>query len=447
MFSRPQEVQELYQEFVPGFRKRTAQRMLMLVLGAILLRGPRTFTRVLAFLSRFVSGHFTTFYRVFSRPHWSCWKVGRILSRLVIESAPPDEPVTILTDTTVSEHPGRCVYGKAKHRDAVRSSHCFTAWRWGQKWVVLAMAVPIPFVQRRWALPVMIALYRSQELNQQEGRRHKTPAQLARQMMRILIGWFPERSFILVGDGDFSSHETARFAQRYRRRLTFVGRFYRNAGLYDAPPPYTGNGRPRVKGAKRPTPEEILETARRWKTRVDWYGGQRRRVSLVSGQGYWYQAGSGLVLLRWVHVEDREGTHREEYFFSTDATMPQKQIVEYYTLRWSIETTFQEVRAHLGFETTRHWSRSAVERVEPWLLVLFSIVSLIYTRYLQSHRPQVRQWPWYQKDEPTFTDALITVRRLIWVESIFGHPLFAAGVQKLRPSARETLLHYLTMAA
>jgi len=313
---------------------------------------------------------------------------------------------------------------------------------------VLAISVPIPLTGRRWALPVMSAWYRTPEVNRQEGRRHKTPAHLARQLTRVLIGWFPEKSFVLVGDGDFSSHETARWARRYRHRLTFVGRFYANAGLYDPPPPYTGNGRPRVKGQRRPTPAEVAADAQRYKTKVDWYGGQRRKVSLVSGSGRWYKSGQGLVPLRWGCVEDREGTHRPDYFFSTDTSLTQTQIVQYYTMRWSIETTFQEVRAHLGFASTRHWSQVAVERVEVWLLSLFSLVSLIYLRHLQQRGSVLLpQWPWYHKSEPTFADALTLVRRQIWEESVFAHPLFTAGVKKLSRPVREKLVDCLTLAS
>ena len=448
MFQPPQEVNELFQEFTPVFRRRTGVRMTWLVLGALLLRGRRTFTRILTLLSGLVEGHYSSFYRIFSRPHWSSWKASRILARLAIEAAPPDERIVALVDTTVSEHPGRRVYGKGKHRDAVRSSHSFTAWCWGHKRVVLAIAVPVPLVHRRWALPVMCALYRTPEVNRQEGRRHKKPAQLARQMMRVLLAWFPEKSFVLVGDGDFSSHETAHWARRYRRQLTFVGRFYANASLYDPPPAYSGHGRPRVKGNKRPTPGVVIRGARRYKTQVDWYGGERRRVGLVSSQGHWYKSGRRLIPLRWVYVEDRQGTHRPDYFFSTDPTMPQRQIVEYYTLRWSIETTFQEIRAHLGFETTRHWSPAAVERVEPWLLALFTLVSLLYIRHMKRRRtPQLPRWPWYQKEQATFADALMLVRRQIWMESVFTHPLFAGAVKKLAPNVCDKLVDYLVQAA
>src|SRR5258708_23146599 len=72
----------------------------------------------------------------------------------------PRGPVELAGDDTVTEHPGDTVYGKGCHRDPVRSTHSFTAFRWGHKWVVLALLVRFPFCRRRWALPLMVALYR-----------------------------------------------------------------------------------------------------------------------------------------------------------------------------------------------------------------------------------------------------------------------------------------------
>jgi hypothetical protein len=147
-----------------------------------------------------------------------------------------------------------------------------------------------------------------------------------------------------------------------------------------------------------------------------------------------------------VYVEDREGTHRPEYFFSTDPQMSARQIVEAYTLRWSIEVTFEEIRAHLGFNTTRHWTKTAVQRVKPWLMTLFTVVTLIRIEHLR-HRPlRIPSWPWYSKDEPTFADALQAVCHQIWLESVFTHPVLAPGLQKLSPQPPKNLLHWLTQA-
>ena len=48
------------------------------------------------------------------------------------------------------------------------------------------------------------------------------------------------------------------------------------------------------------------------------------------------------------------------------------QILEWFVLRWQLEVTFQEVRAHLGVETQRQWSDQAIARTTPILMGLFS---------------------------------------------------------------------------
>src|SRR5436190_520067 len=99
----------------------------------------------------------------------------------------PDGPIFLAADDTVDEHRGKRVYGKGRHRDPVRSTHSYTAFRWGHKWLVVAVLVRFPFTRRPWALPVLVALYCSEKENSRRGRRHKTPPQLLRQLLRVLL--------------------------------------------------------------------------------------------------------------------------------------------------------------------------------------------------------------------------------------------------------------------
>ena len=86
----------------------------------------------------------------------------------------PKGPVFLAGDDTTAECPGPKVFGKGRHRASVRSTHSYTAYRWGHKWVVLAVLVKFPFAIRPWALPVLVALYRDPEWDQAHGTRHKT---------------------------------------------------------------------------------------------------------------------------------------------------------------------------------------------------------------------------------------------------------------------------------
>ncbi len=138
------------------------------------------------------------------------------------------------------------MFGKGCHRDPVRPTHSLTAFRWGRKWVVLAVLVRFPFTRRLWALPVLVALDRTAKDNAQAGRRHKTPARLPRQLGGVLPRGLRQRRFVLAGDGNYGPHEMARFACRRHGRPDPVSTSYPDAQLYAPPPPSSGPGRPRV---------------------------------------------------------------------------------------------------------------------------------------------------------------------------------------------------------
>ena len=87
---------------------------------------------------------------------------------------------------------------------------------------------------------------------------------------------------------------------------------------------------------------------------------------------------TGLVPIVWVYVKDRTGTHRDEYFFSTDTAMTATAMIEAYAGRWNLETTFQEMRCLLGLESTRGWCRKTVLRSAPCLFGLYTVIALLY---------------------------------------------------------------------
>jgi DDE superfamily endonuclease len=442
----PKPARSLLDALAGSCTRPTFLRLVGLALAAILTVGQRTVCNLLRTLGALAPGHASSYHRVFSQRRWSCWRLAQGLAHWVFYHLVPEGRVLLAGDDTVDGHKGAKVFGKGCHRDPVRSTHSLTVFRWGHKWVVLAVLVRFPWTRRLWALPVLVALYRTDKDNARSGRRHKTPARLLRQLCCVLLRWFRQRSFVLAGDGNYGSHEMARFASRRRGRLTLVSKFHPDAQLYDPPPPYPGHGRPRVKGAKVPTPEQVAAASARTPLDVAWYGGGRRDVEAVSGTGWWYQSGQGLVAVRWVFVHDRTGTHRDEYFFTTEVTMGVAEVIEAYVGRWNEETTFQEMRSYLGLETTRGWKEKTVLRVAPCLFGLYTLVAALYSQLPKRYTREcaVR---WMGKQGVTFSDAITAVRRWLWREWVFAIPGYQEGFAKLARPIRGLLLHALAPAA
>ena len=442
----PAEAAPLLLALQPAFTQPTWHRFLLLLAAAVLTTGRRTVANLLRTLGRLACGHRSSYQRVLSAASWPGARLACLLTGFVLRHLAPAGRVTLVGDDTVESHPGRKVYGKARHRDPVRSSHAYTAWRYGHKWVVLAVLVRFPFAKRPWALPVLVDLYRSEQDNRARRRPHRTPAQLMCRLLRLLLLRFPDRRFLFVGDSGYGSHEVARFVYRHRDRLALVSKLHPDANLFEPPPPYRGKGRPRVKGAALPKPREAVAQRRRLRrTAVGWYGGGSRQVGLARGEGHWYKAGAGLVPLRWVFVRDQSGTHRDEYFFTTDLTLTPEAIISHYAGRWSIECTFEELRAHLGLETTRGWCRQTVLRAAPCLFGPYTVVALLYNALPAEKRVGTVSWP--GKQTTTFSDALTAVRRWLWAEWVFPQAEADTAAEKLPPPLREIIFSALAPAA
>ena len=114
---------------------------------------------------------------------------------------------------------------------------------------------------------------------------------------------------------------------------------------------------------------------------------------------------------------DPQGEFALQALLCTDLAVDPVQILEWVVLRWQLEVTFQEVRAHLGVETQRQWSDRAIARTTPTPMGLFSWTTLA-AHLLRQQRPSAhRTAAWYAKPSPTFVDAIALVRRHLWLAS------------------------------
>ena len=153
-----------------------------------------------------------------------------------------------------------------------------------------------------------------------------------------------------------------------------------------------------------------------------------------------------LVAVKWVYVHDLTGTHRDSYFFTTNLKLSVKTIIETYTGRWNLETTFQEMRSYLGLETTRGWKEKTVLRAAPCLFGLYTLVACLYSQ-LPKRYARVRAVQWAGKEDVTFSDAITAVRRWLWRQWVFAIPGYRGAFEKLARPFRSLLLHALAPAA
>jgi hypothetical protein len=235
-------------------------------------------------------------------------------------------------------------------------------------------------------------------------------------MILVVHRWLPGVELTVIGDHTSSVHELGGACARWGVRLLAPLRL--DAALYaPAPPRLPGtNGRPRVKGTRLPQLKQILKEAQTiWhRVPVRWDNGRRRELEVTSGTAVWYRIGQPVLPVRWVIVRDPRGQLDPRAYVSTCLSDRPRDLVRRVVHRWTIETTFEESRAHLGLETQRQWSDRAMARTTPCLFGLYSVVALrAHARHPDGKIP-VRRTAWYHKSQATFGDVLAVVRQHFW---------------------------------
>jgi hypothetical protein len=395
----------------------------VLLIGAILAPGTRTVTAVLRVMGLSKEAQFQNFHRVLNRDRWSSRVLSRILLRLLLRAfVPPDAPLVIGLDDHIERRRGAKIAAKGIYRDAVRSSKSFFVKTSGLRWMCMMLLAPIPWAKRVWALPFLTILAPSERYHVERGQRHKTLTDWARQMIIQVRRWLPARAIVVVADSSYAVLELLAACVGLPKPVTMITRLRLDAALYDpAPPREKGKkGAPRKKGTRQPTLyQRLADSKTDWTTvTVAWYARSSHTIELATGKAVWYHAGLPVVPLRWVLIRDAQGKFKPQALLSTDQSVLAQQIVEWFVLRWQLEVTFEEGRAHLGVETQRQWADLAIVRTTPALLALFSLVTLFAHQLLQGQDLVVRQAAWYQKNVPTFSDTLAFVRQQLWPVSI-----------------------------
>jgi hypothetical protein len=404
--------------FRPCFTAPVWARVLVLVAGAVLAPGKRTVTQLLRVMGLADEAGFRRYHEVLSRARWDARAVARRLLCHTIERLLPDGEVVIGIDDTIERRWGACITARGIYRDPVRSSKGHFVKTSGLRWLSLMVCVPIPWAGRTWALPFLTVLAPSARWSEGHGKRHKTLTTRARQAILQTKRWLPSRRLVFVADSGFAALDLLACV---RRHVCVITRLRLDANLFrPAPKRRRGQkGRPPLKGGALPKLSTVMKSKKTVWTSVvvsQWYNARERTLLVATGTAVWYHAGIPPVPIRWVLVRDPTGEHEPSAFLSTDLDVQPATILGWFVSRWRVETTFQEVRTHLGVETQRQWSDLAILRTTPALLGLFSLITVWAGDLARDDANSLRAnaAAWYHKKDPTFSDAIAAVRRTLW---------------------------------
>jgi hypothetical protein len=342
----------------------------------------------------------------FARARWELDQLGLAVAQLaVLLVTEPGADLRVAVDDSVFRRCGRRVHGAGWQHDG--SSPAMSKLSYGNCFVTAAILARLPFCGREVCLPVLARLHLPGK-GAGPGK-----VETAAALVSLLALAFPGRVIHVVADAAY--HGPA--LRALPENVTWTCRIPRNAVLYDLAPPRTGRrGRPRTKGARLGTAEDIAAEAA-WDTvTVTAYGREHiKHVTAVSclWYGSWHTRAVRLILARDEHTT----SGYDLALVTTDLTAAAAALVARYAARWAIEQAFADARNVLGAGEARNRVRLAVERTVPFGMLVHTLIVIWYAR--SGHDPadiddRRAAQPWYRtKTEPAFEDMLTKLRRTL----------------------------------
>jgi hypothetical protein len=231
----------------------------------------------------------------------------------------PAGVIVLGLDDTIERRRGEQITAKGIYRDPVRSSHAYVVKVSGLRWLACMVLAPLSWADRVWALPFLTVLCPSERFYAQRGRCHQPLTARAWQLIRLIGRWLPGREIACVTDSSFAVLELLDKVKTLPR-ISMITRLRLDAALYDPAPqrkPGT-NGRPRLKGKRRPTLEAVLADEKtQWTTLTveQWYGAGPRKVEVATDTAVWYHTGKPPVAIRWVLIRDPKKDFKPQALF------------------------------------------------------------------------------------------------------------------------------------
>lgn len=433
MLNLPKAMITILANFALLFSRPVYKNSVALLTAHFLCTGKRTITNLLRCLGLSYEKNFSKYHYVISKAKWSSFLSSKILFLLIINHLlPKNEKIEINIDTILDRRRGPKIKGLGRHRDAMASSKNQKVLAIGHNWLVATIRVALFGSKYKWSLPFLSFLLTpehalSNTRNQtdlQGKKRHKKITKVTCQIIMQLRRWLgPNRKIFVVADSAFACREICKTCRKYN--VIFCSQLRLDASLYDFPPiPLKkGRGRHRVVGDRLPNLETLINNPRQeWVgLMIRWYSGKSKYLDVLTDICIWYHNSVGGVPIRWILTKDPNNENKVIALLVTDFNVCAKDAIELFIGRWPIETTFQELHNHLGFETIHTWSNASVNRSSPTIIASYSIACLIANESEKETGIKImpEKTAWYEKETVTFSDVMIYIKLLILNNKLF----------------------------
>jgi len=386
-----------------------------LVIGWVITVGKHTISQVILTMNLHESRHFASIYRFLAKGRWEADWVSYCLFRLMIEILlAAGAEIRVVLDDTLSKHCGRKICGAGWQHDGSAPKHSKQK-SYGLCFVIIGLAVRLPAMSDRvFCLPYAARLWWPPKTKvRPKALPYKKKPELALELIELTHSWLVEGARLRVITDLSYCCETV--IKGRSKGVQITGRVRKDSALYELPrvPLLRGQGRPRKKGHRLPTPAAMFQDPNLPWSKIEAHCyGKKTTLMVYQFTAIWYHT-AGNEHLSFVLCHDPSGTHADSVFFDTDLQLSPEEIVCHYTARCSIEITNRETKQLLGAAHPQCRREESVIRAPMFAYWAYSFVVLWFVRQFRTAKHLVGDAPpWYrQKSHYTFSDMLAAARR------------------------------------
>jgi hypothetical protein len=393
----------------PVFTAPSGASFLSLAAGWLLCRAQRTTSGMLTAANAVCLKHFSSYHRFFSSASWCEQSLRRGLARLLLATLCREGEIVLVGDDTVRAKTGPKIAAAAFWHNHCAAGRQQRTTVWGHSYVLLGLVVRL--WGRNYCVPIGLKLYRSQADCRACGLKHRSRALMLKEMVRDVLCCAPERSALLLVDGQYACRDLMHSLPRH---LSVITRLRHDAALWAPPrrPQHRNVGRPRTRNGRVPTPARMAsDPTRPWQCTAEGH-------QVKSCRALWYRINKRRIN-KVVVVEGRSGPRTFICLLCTDPKREDGQIVSSYASRWSIELTIRAAKQQAGLGQGQCRNLRALERQATFTATMMACVMAWYIG--EGHRTDsLPRGPWYiQKARASYADMLAHARRSSWRRVIF----------------------------
>jgi len=361
------------------------------VSGIILGKPKKTITSIIR-----VHGLYAQFYNVhrfFNRYKWDSVHLGLKTLEIIQRVFKLKELILALDDTLVMKY-GKCIYGRAIHYNHARKPNT-PKYIYGHNWVVIGAIKYISKFNKWICFPFLAKLFIPNEYCSST-----TPFRSRVAMAVAMLAKIKERipmPVVLVADGLYAKKDLVRYC--ITNNISFISRLRSDVALYrevsQPNPAKRSRGRPRKYGTKI-SMKKLTYKQKKFETMNMVLYGKEQTIKVRTFTAYWKPAGEIIKVFIVKFTKNKKET--TGYFFSTDVTISTKKAVTLIAARWSIETTFKDLKEHFGLNDWQVRKEKPVTRSVTISCIAHSLLTL--WTYQEISKKQMDIWdavPWYPK--------------------------------------------------